>query len=429
MNKLYGIDISRFQESDFRLSDKDIDFAILRIGGRDGNLVELFKDAQFDNYYAQTREIGLPTGAYYLGNAHSIEMALEEAKHCCELLKDHRFEYPIYYDVEGGMIKNSPELLTEIIITFCDYLESNGYFAGIYMSKSPFDNRVIDTKLSPYTHWVACYYDEIDYDDKPILLSGNEVAMWQWSSSLVMQNRNVDQDYSYVNFPEIIKSLNFNNYGKEPEVASIKVGDIVKIVGDTYYNGAAVPGWVKDQLWIVEYVDGDRVVVDQDTNGKYHIMSPFNIKDVRVVTDVSEPTPEPTPEPIPTPVLKFTVNTIVEFAGGSQYPSADADAGFFTEACKARITSVAENTKHPYHLRAVNNEGNYVYGVYGWVDADTVFEIIQNKKSAEEIAKEIWTGVCSDPRWDSWGTGNTRKQRLADAGYDFDEIQEILKRF
>ena len=72
MNKLHGIDISRFQESDFRLSDKDIDFAILRIGGRDGNLVELFKDAQFDNYYAQTREIGLPTGAYYLGNAHRM---------------------------------------------------------------------------------------------------------------------------------------------------------------------------------------------------------------------------------------------------------------------------------------------------------------------------------------------------------------------
>lgn len=437
-----GIDISRFQKSDFSLKDKQIDFAILRIGGRDGNLVELFKDAEFDNYYQQAKEIGLPIGAYYLGNAHSIDMAIEEAKHCCELLKNHRFEYPIYYDVEAGMLKNSKELLTEMIIAFCDYLEDNGYFVGIYGSEyALFRDAVIDEKLSPYTHWVAAYYSDIE--NPPVLESGNATDIWQWTSSVIMQDRPIDQDICYQDFPEIITSLGFNNYDKEiiveptestePEPTPIpisdniiKVGDVVEIIGDCYYNGGTVPDWVKQQLWIVEHVDGDRIVVDKNIEDKYNIMSPFNIKDIRLVKEpiTSEPA-------IPEPVndLKFSINDIVEFSGGSQYPDSNADAGFFTDACRAKVTSIAIGAKHPYHLRAIGTDGNFVYGVYGWVDADTVFPVVMNKKSNEEIAKEIWTGVCSDPRWDDWGTGNVRKQRLTDAGYNYSEVQEILNNF
>ena len=50
------------------------------------------------------------------------------------------------------------------------------------------------------------------------------------------------------------------------------------------------------------------------------------------------------------------------------------------------------------------------------------------RKSAEEIAKEIWTGKCSDDRWDTWGTGNTRKERLEAAGYNYDAVQEAIKK-
>lgn len=47
-------------------------------------------------------------------------------------------------------------------------------------------------------------------------------------------------------------------------------------------------------------------------------------------------------------------------------------------------------------------------------------------KSAEEIAKEIWTGKCSDSRWDSWGAGETRKQRLETAGYNYNAVQQAI---
>lgn len=49
------------------------------------------------------------------------------------------------------------------------------------------------------------------------------------------------------------------------------------------------------------------------------------------------------------------------------------------------------------------------------------------RKSAEEIAKEIWTGKCSDSRWDVWGSGATRRERLEAAGYNYDAVQAAIK--
>lgn len=50
------------------------------------------------------------------------------------------------------------------------------------------------------------------------------------------------------------------------------------------------------------------------------------------------------------------------------------------------------------------------------------------RKSAEEIATEIWTGKCSDSRWSVWGSGETRKQRLETAGYNYDAVQQAIEK-
>ena len=55
---------------------------------------------------------------------------------------------------------------------------------------------------------------------------------------------------------------------------SIKVGDLVTITGSTYYNGKAIPGWVKKLRWYVVEVSGDRAVINKDESGRYAIMSP-----------------------------------------------------------------------------------------------------------------------------------------------------------
>lgn len=48
------------------------------------------------------------------------------------------------------------------------------------------------------------------------------------------------------------------------------------------------------------------------------------------------------------------------------------------------------------------------------------------QKSAQEIAQEIMKGSCSDSRWDNWGTGDVRKSRLTEAGYDAAAVQAAV---
>lgn len=48
------------------------------------------------------------------------------------------------------------------------------------------------------------------------------------------------------------------------------------------------------------------------------------------------------------------------------------------------------------------------------------------RKSAEEIANEIWSGTCSDSRWDSWGEGVVRRERLTAAGYNYNAVQNAI---
>lgn len=66
---------------------------------------------------------------------------------------------------------------------------------------------------------------------------------------------------------------------------SIKAGDEVKITsGATYYNGKAIPTWVKNKNWIVKSVSGDRAVIDKSADGKNAICSPINTKYLAVVS-------------------------------------------------------------------------------------------------------------------------------------------------
>lgn len=74
---------------------------------------------------------------------------------------------------------------------------------------------------------------------------------------------------------------------------------------------------------------------------------------------------------------------------------------------------------------------------YNYSEVQSVVNTLMNggsttpiKKSNAEIAKEIYSGTCSDPRWSSWGTGDTRVERLHTAGYNVSVVQkEVNKLF
>lgn len=140
----------------------------------------------------------------------------------------------------------------------------------------------------------------------------------------------------------------------------IKAGDTVKILSSaTYYNGKAIPTWVKNKKWIVKEVSGDRVVIDKSSDGKNSICSPVKAEYLEVVSQATESS-----QTAWTP----SVGELVTYSGKVHYASSMSDTALSCKGGKAKITQIYTKGKHPYHLVRVSGSGSTVYG---WVDKDT----------------------------------------------------------
>ncbi len=71
----------------------------------------------------------------------------------------------------------------------------------------------------------------------------------------------------------------------ETAPSTVSKGDLVSIASDAvYYNGQAMPSWVKSQNWYVkEAPRGNRVVIDKNEKGTNSICSPIHRKYLAVV--------------------------------------------------------------------------------------------------------------------------------------------------
>lgn len=70
-----------------------------------------------------------------------------------------------------------------------------------------------------------------------------------------------------------------NTVNKVTSSSNIKAGDLVTILdGATYYNGTAIPNWVKTDSWYVVQVTDDRAVLGKNESGSNDIQSPINTK-------------------------------------------------------------------------------------------------------------------------------------------------------
>ena len=125
MCQRFGIDVSHWQ-GDFNFANaknnEGVEFAIIKAGGGDDGL---YKDSRFEDNYRKCVECGLPKGAYFYGNAKSVADAKKEAEYFISILSGKKYEYPVFYDVEGKMITdNDRATLTEIVKAFCEIMES-----------------------------------------------------------------------------------------------------------------------------------------------------------------------------------------------------------------------------------------------------------------------------------------------------------------
>ena len=164
-----GVDISQHNgDVDFgRVKSAGIEFVILRAGY--GKCISQI-DLDFYRNYKNAKENGLKVGAYWYSYASNPDEALLEAKVFCEVVKGLDFDLPLYYDIEEN---TSLKQATANIQAFCNYLESQGYFAGVYANANAFNNFIDSSIKSRYTTWLA------HWADKPAFVS----PMWQNSST------------------------------------------------------------------------------------------------------------------------------------------------------------------------------------------------------------------------------------------------------
>lgn len=215
----FGIDVSKWQGANFdfaRAKNEDkVEFVILR-GAYSYPAVKSNggKDTQFENYYRKCKALNLPVGLYQYSMATTVAQAEKEAEYLYNnVLKGKQFEYPIYIDVEDKVQLALPKSqLTNIVKKWCEYLESKGYFVGIYAGKYTFSNNLDDNQLKKYTHWVPMWGKSCSYEDKSVL------GMWQFGGETNVIRKNTvagvvcDQNYAYTDFPALIKAKGLNGY-------------------------------------------------------------------------------------------------------------------------------------------------------------------------------------------------------------------------
>ena len=202
-----GIDVSHWQHNINFSSVKEsgIEFAILKAGGSDAGF---YTDSKFEENYTAAAAAGLNVGCYYFAGSKFIgeKNGTADAKKFASIIKSKKFDMPIYLDIEAQPTSEKSGI-TEAAIAFCDHMEKQGYFIGIYASDiSGFKERLDPSVVTKYSSWVARYGKQPEYN--------RYWSMWQYSSTGAVTGitGNVDLDISNFDFPELIKRKHFNNY-------------------------------------------------------------------------------------------------------------------------------------------------------------------------------------------------------------------------
>lgn len=220
MSKM-GIDVSVWQDVinwEKASKDKHVDFAILKAGGSDSGF---YKDKYFERNYSEAKKHNVPVGCYYFvgKNFISEKDGIADAKRFLEIIKNKQFEYPVVLDVESTDIKNK-DGVTKACIAFLNELEKNGYYAMIYSYESFFYQNVNLDQLNKFDKWVA------NISNMP-KIAGYGMHQYSWTGKIDGITGDVDLNYCYRDYPEIIKSAGLNNFNsKKLKDVTIKIKNL-----------------------------------------------------------------------------------------------------------------------------------------------------------------------------------------------------------
>nr|DAF34533.1 MAG TPA: PlyB like endolysin [Caudoviricetes sp.] len=163
-----AVDISEWNGIiNFEILKHVVDYVIIRCGyGQD---MASQDDKQWIRNVTECERLGIPYGVYFYSYAKTKARIEGEIKHCLRLLRGHSPNLPVFFDSEE---KGTQAVAKHNAKRFCDAMITNGYKAGIYASKSWFENYIGETW--GYDLWIARYANALGVDN---------VDIWQYSSN------------------------------------------------------------------------------------------------------------------------------------------------------------------------------------------------------------------------------------------------------
>ena len=196
-----GIDVSTYQGNiAWGTVAQNNHFAIIRAGYGFGHI-----DDYYETNYANAKAAGVKVGAYWYSYAGSTSDAVQEANYVVQALKGKQFEWPIYYDIEEQSIF-SAGIASAIAKAFCEVLEANKYYCGIYSSASALNSYFDSYVKEKFTIWVA-HWDV----DRPSYYGA--YGLWQYKVGYTAGvSGQVDLDYGYIDFEPVMKQNHLNGY-------------------------------------------------------------------------------------------------------------------------------------------------------------------------------------------------------------------------
>lgn len=247
MATLHGMDISQFQgviDWDKVKASGECDFAIIRGG------FATTKDTMAERNLAECNRVGIPCGIYWFSYALNASEAVAEARACLALAKKYKVEYPIVYDFEEDSVRYmkskgvnpTASLVTNILNAFFTEIQKAKYYTLWYTNHNLKDGYLIGgvplTSINSNI-WLASWY---------ISQPDINCMMWQYTEkgSVTGIKGNVDRDYSYYDFPTMLREKGYNglepypwekqasDWAKESVTWAVLNGIIQGVGGDDY---------------------------------------------------------------------------------------------------------------------------------------------------------------------------------------------------
>lgn len=202
-----GVDISVW--------NGDVDFEMLKRNGISFVMIGMGK--RFAENVQKAEAAGMPWGGYFYTDSVSPAEDEEELAKILDRLKGKRPTYPIAIDVEddgtkaakGGWDYANVNRNAKFLL---EGLEKAGYYPMLYTGFEEIENYIDESVWRKYDMWWAQWATRCGYP-------GDNLGMWQFGGetnyicSPYIEGEIFDQNYAYKDYPTIIKSGGWNNWG------------------------------------------------------------------------------------------------------------------------------------------------------------------------------------------------------------------------